>query len=248
MNYKYERKVITDYTKLDKNLKLSLFHASEIAQNVATEFFATFKSDNYTEKREHNVVWVLTKSKFHFANYPIWREECYAKTYTTLVKAIRAQIEVLVENNEGFPFFTTKYEFCPIDIDTRKIRKIDTLNYPKDMDIAESRDKEEFSKLSASFNNEHFVYSQIVHTSDIDFSNHTNNTIYIKYILDSLHSDFLDDKLITDFEIHYLNESREDDVLDIYKIVNEDHTVDFLIKKNATEIVRAKIKYRLLHQ
>ena len=42
-------------------------------------------------------------------------------------------------------------KICPIDIDTRKIRKIDTIEYPKDMETTPAFDKEPYSRLKEEF-------------------------------------------------------------------------------------------------
>lgn len=56
---------------------------------------------------------------------------------------------------------------------------------------------------------------------------------------------FLDKNQITDFEIHYLNESTEGQTLKIYKKEREQE-IEFLIKEkdNNKEIARAVLKYK----
>ena len=104
-------------------------------------------------------------------------------------------------------FFIAKYEFCPIDLETRKVRKISTVNYPEDMDVRDPIFNEEYPKLTQEFNEESKVYSQKISLSDIDFSCHTNNTVYIRYLMDCFSSDFMENHIITDFEIQKVQDS-----------------------------------------
>lgn len=61
------------------------------------------------------------------------------------------------------------------------------------------------------------MYEQKVFSADIDYSRHTNNAVYVKYIANTLSCEFLDKNKITDFEIHYINESKEGQNLRVYK-------------------------------
>ena len=47
---------------------------------------------------------------------------------------------------------------------------------------------------------------------------------------------------ITDFEIHYINESKEGQNLRVYKKVKS-NVIDFLIMKKEREIVKAKLLF-----
>ena len=86
------------------------------------------------------------------------------------------------------------------------------------------------------------MYEQKIYSSDIDFSKHTNNAVYVRFISNVLSCDFIDKNLITDFEIHYINESKEGQILKIYK-KERNQEMEFLIKEKDREIARAILKY-----
>ena len=152
-------------------------------------------------------------------------------------------METVFENEKNEYLFSVKQEICPIDIDTRKIRKINTIEYPKDMEIKEAFDSEPYYRLVDEFTEAEFVYEQKIYSSDIDFSKHTNNAVYVRFILNVLSSDFIDKNQITDFEIHYIGESKEGQVLKIYKKERKQE-MEFLIKEKDREIARAILKYK----
>lgn len=244
MKYEYKKEYQINYTELDQNLELGVFSAIILQQNMGTEYFETLKSDNIILKNENNAIWVVSKTKVHFNKYPTWRDIVYGRTYTTKLKPIRVEMETTFTNEKGENLFVTKQESCAIDLNTRKIRKIDTVNYPKDMEIEENTLVEPFLKLNESFSENDFVYEQKIFSTDIDFSRHTNNASYVKFILNTLSCQFLDKNKVTDFEIHYINESGEGQKLKIYK-KEKDNIIEFLIKEKETnkEIVRAFLKY-----
>ncbi len=60
-----------------------------------------------------------------------------------------------------------------------------------------------------------------------------------------INSEILNNNIITDFEINYINESKEGQLLDIYR-KDYENKIDFLIKIEENELVRARIKLKEL--
>ena len=60
-----------------------------------------------------------------------------------------------------------------------------------------------------------------------------------------INSEILNNNIITDFEINYINESKEGQLLDIYR-KDYENKIDFLIKFEENELVRARIKLKEL--
>ena len=243
MENKYKRKFFIGYTNCDRKISLSLLDSFYLIQDMMTEYFGFLKSDNIILKRENNSIWVLTKTKVHFNNLPVWRDVVEGTVFTTNIKPIRVGTETQFKDKDDNILFYANQETCAIDLDNRKIKKISTVNYPKDLQIIEGINKEKYLKLNDEFTIDDKVSEQIVHSTDIDFSYHTNNVAYIRFILNSLGSEFLDNCKVTDFEIHYINETKEGQKLEIYRKL-KDTDVNFLIKENGREIVRANLKYK----
>lgn len=244
MENEYKRRFFVGYTNADRNINLSLLSAISLVQDMMTEYFGFLKSDNIILKKENNAIWVLTKTKIHFNKYPSWRELIEGTVFTTDIKPIRVSTEVDFKNENNEILFYAKQESCAIDLTDRKIRKISSVNYPAEVQTKKGCDNVPYLKLKEEFAEEDKIYEQIIYSSDIDFSYHTNNVMYVRYILNSLSCEFLDNCKITDFEIHYINESKEGQKLKVYRKI-KDTEVDFLIKEGEREIVRANLKYVL---
>lgn len=245
MKAEYKKDYRVTYTEVDKNTNLSLPNALSLVQNTMTEYFESFGSDNMILKNENNAIWVVSKAKMHFYKTPKWRDLLKGRSYTTKVKPIRVELETTFMNENDEIWFSVAQETCVIDLDTRKIRKVNSVNYPANMETENSVIGYDYRKLTQEFDESNFVYKQKIYSTDIDYSKHTNNVMYTKYIINSIGNDFLDKIQITDFEIHYINESVENQILKIYKKVKNDE-IDFLIKEEnkGKEIVRANLKYK----
>lgn len=244
MKTEYESNYTISYTEVNQELELGLTNTIGIVQSIATDYFTSFGSDNKTVKDKSNALWVLSKTKVHFNKLPKWRDFVLGKSYTTKVKPIRVEMETIFKDEKDEILFGARQEVCAIDLETRKIRKIDTIHYPKDMEIRKAVDQESYSKLNEIFTEKDFVYEQKIYSTDIDYSKHKNNASYVRFISNLLSCDFLDKNQITDFEIHYLSETIEGQILKIYK-KERTQEMEFLIKENNREIIRAILKYKL---
>ena len=242
MENEYKRKFFIGYSNCDRKVNLSVLNSLYLIQDMMTEYFGFLKSDNIILKSENNAIWVLAKTKVHFNKYPKWRDLIVGTVFTTGIKPIRVETEAQFKDKDNNVLFYANQETCVIDLTDRKIRKINTVNYPTGVQIKEGINKEKYLRLNTEFTEADKVYEQKIHSTDIDFSYHTNNVSYVKYILNSLNSDFIDSHKITDFEIHYINESKEGQKLSIYKKI-KDNEIEFLIKEENREIARANLKY-----
>lgn len=243
MKIDFKKDYKLEYSLLDRKLKLKQFEVFNFAQNTATEYFKMFNGDNISVRKNDNAVWVVTKARVHFYKNSTWLDTMEAHSYTTKIKPIRVETETSFKDKEGNLLFVATQQSCPLDIETRKIRKVSTVTYPENMEADESLLPDDYMRLNAEFEKEDFAYRQKIYSQDIDYSNHVNNSIYIRYIMNALTNDFIDKINITDFEIHYIAESKEGQVLNVYKKETAENNIEFLIKESDREIIRANIKY-----
>lgn len=244
MKYIYEKKYNTPYSFVDRSGRLGLTEFMNLNQDMVTEFYGYVGSDNATLKEKSNGAWIYTRTKVKINKLPFWNTRTKAVIFTSSMSQIRMELDnVLYDENDNI-IVSAKTEMCAIDIDERKIRKIDTLEFPKDLEVLPTNISEPFAKCKTMFSEADFVYSQKVYASDTDFSNHTNNVRYVKFIMNTFDSAFYDDMEITDFEIQFVKESQEGDVLDVYKKAISDSEIHFLVSKGDEAIVKAKLTYK----
>ena len=236
----YNKDYKISYSEVDQDLKLGVYESFNLAQDTVTEYFASFGGDNIVVKNKDNAVWVVSKAKVHFNKFPLWTDVIKGICYTTKIKPIRIEVETAFKNIDDEVLFVTNQESCVIDVETRKIRKINTITYPDDMEVEQSLTQAGYLKLDDQFTEDDLAYEQKIYSQDIDYSSHVNNAIYVRYIMNALSCDFLSKNKITDFEIHYINESKEGQTLKIYK-KEVDKNIRFLIKGDEKEIIRANL-------
>ena len=238
-----ENKYKIGYSYFDKNMKMRINEYFNFSQNNTTEYFGKFGGDNVSVSKKHNAVWVVTKSKVHIYKNINWLDTLTAKSYISLVRPIKIEIETAFTNEQNELVCIANSQSCPVNISSRKIRKIDTVGFPTDIEVDNSLFEYDYQRFRDIFEQSDFVCEQKVYSQDIDYSNHVNNTVYIRYLMNSLSSDFFSGISVTDIEIHYIAEAKEGQVLRIYKKSIDDDKLRFLIKEGNRDIVRAGIKY-----
>lgn len=243
MKYEYTKSFNTSYTTIDRSGKLGLVELMNLNQDMITEFFGSVGSDNKILRQQNNAAWIYTRTKVSLKELPFWNTKTHAKTFISGKSPIRLEVETdLFDENENL-LFAAKTEMCAIDFVERKIRKIDTLIFPQDLEVSESLIQEPFARMKTEFESSDLVYSQKVYASDTDFTNHTNNARYVKYLMNTFDSKFYEEKTVTDFEIQFAKESTEGDELTIWKKETAEREFSFQIMKADEAVVKAVLKY-----
>ena len=68
-----------------------------------------------------------------------------------------------------------------------------------------------------NFSESELVFEQQIRSCHIDMSHHMNNIEYIKFALSVFTDDFLQSHEISDLEVHYTGESKEGQILRVYR-------------------------------
>ena len=244
MKYDYKKEFILHYSEIDSSAHFSLVSCLNYIQNMSTEYFQTMKIDNFTLSTLDNAVWVITKTKLKFLKRPVWKDKIIIRIYTTKISAIRYHVEIAFEDENGECIILAKQEYCAMDIATRKARKIASIHFPVDLEAEVEKYPEEYRHLRDEFEEASYIYSQKIGSQDIDFSKHTNNVVYVRYLMNLFTCKELETMEIDNFEIHYLAESKEGQILKIYKKSVAEKEWTFLIRDEEREIARAYIAFQ----
>ena len=236
----YNKTLKVEYSDVDKQLKLSLFSATNFVQNIMTDLFENIGITNMFLKNNYNAAWVISKLKIHFIKYPFMNDLVNACAFISDNSKVRLCLESNFSDTNGNILFLAKQEICPMDLSTRKVRKLQTINYPFDLELHESVFKKPFSKLNLTKDNFDSCTKYTVLPTDIDFTNHVNNASYVGFILNTFKSDFFVKNNVTDLDIQYINECREGDFINIYK-KQFDNNFNFIITNGDKIIITANV-------
>lgn len=230
-------------TQTDHTTSVGLLQAVSLMQDNMCEYFKNINCDGPTILPDYNCFFVLSKTKIRFIDSPRWLQKITLKSDVSRLTKLRVNVCHNICDMQGNLMIEGLQELCPMDIDTRKPRLINTTPFPLDADI--NNDYEcslEFEKFDEELGSENLIEKIKVNTNNIDFYGHTNNIEYVKFLISAIPScEFYKMKFKT-FEIHYIHETRERDVLDVYCKKSSDNYY-FEIKNDKVVVCKARMTF-----
>ncbi len=210
MKYTYSKTHNLPYYLTNSLGELSLDGLFNLHQEMLTEYFETFGMDNFTMKDKYNSAWVFTKMHADIIKNPVWDEDIKLNSEITFIKLAKVCILTTLSNKDDEVLAKIYCEACVIDLVNRKIVKLSDVSFP-DMDVINDQpifltyeEKEDVKEID-----------RVIKYTDIDFTKHTNNVSYIRFIEDILGEEFFNTSFITTFDIHFRSETRIKDTLRI---------------------------------
>lgn len=240
MKYEFQKEFCANYSTLDHSMRQGLTSCFMWQQDMLTEYFESFGSDNITLRTECGALWVFTKTIIKIYRLPVWKQKVFARSYTTKVTKATFDAETVFTDENGETLFAFRSEACAMDAEGRKLRRIESVIFPKDMECLQPMVTENFSRPRTVSSVPCLTYK--IRSTDIDFSRHVNNVNYVKLTLNALSVDFLSENDVTFYEIHYLKETLLGDEIFVFKEEREGE-IYFSLKNKSGEVAAAKMYY-----
>lgn len=216
--------------------QLSIYGIVNYIEEASASLLDEIGYNNFIMKNRYNLAWVITKNKIEFYNKAFWHDNVVIKSYISKINKITLELEVIILNKNNDIIVKSKLELCVIDLEKRKIKRLNEININENILINPSNFIDDFCQIDD--NNLNYLKTINVEALDIDMSLHTNNKIYFRYVLNCYNVSKLK-KGIKSIELHYLKESKENDEINIYKNINNGDNI-FLFS-NEKKILEAKI-------
>lgn len=206
----YEKKI--EYGMCDTNALLKVPEIFKIIESGVASFFGLYQKDNVTMKKQYNAMWLFTKTKVEIDQLPAWNdtvsiEACCAKNNSK----ITCIIEVFIHSNNSNQGIRAWVECCAASIASRKLLRLQAIDFAIP---AESMTNISYSKWEEELEKDR---SMTVTSGYIDYSRHVNNAEYIRILFDGFTIEQIENMHIKHIEVHYLSESKEQDILTIFK-------------------------------
>lgn len=214
-NWHSEKIVIND-TNVDFSTEVPLTELIKLFQIATFNHSHLIGLDHVSMENNSNAFWIVTKIKVVPYSSVKAGDKVNLTTWTYEPGSVRALRDgVLKHKNSIKAKFVA--EWCCLDLETRRPRRISSIRYP-DLDMEKTNFlKLEFTNLKEEVDKSNYIYSRVIRSSDIDVNNHTNNLKYNQIALDSFSVDELKAFKIKEYEIYFVNESREGDKIDVFK-------------------------------
>ncbi|MBE6797649.1 MAG: hypothetical protein E7531_04860 [Ruminococcaceae bacterium] len=239
----FETKRKIDSTDLDLKGNISVPTVAAILQYLATARSTVYGYDRDTFLKNNNAFWVVSKIRMSFKKAVRFSDEILLKTWPLKPGMLIMPRDYEFINEKGEVALAATSEWCVLDMDTHRPRRVTSTTIDTSDDYLSNRtDAGEFSRLKETAVENDWVYDRVIRSGDIDENLHTNNCVYTRIVMDCFDVDFLLQNTVKSFEIHFINETREGDVLKLYcKKTDDAYYVE--AKSDNKTVIKALIEF-----
>lgn len=205
------------YSEVDNNYFLRLDHVFTHFQDITGDHSNEMEIDSDTMKRLSNAFWVISRMKIKIHSIPKFEQTVTVETWPTFAKGVRFGRDYTIAC-DGQPLVSCSSEWCTLDCDTNRPRKVETVHYPHDMPHRTDRsDAGEFLPIAETIDQTDYHHTHKVRFTDIDTNKHANNLSYLRMTLDCFALDELHEDTIDQVQINYAMQTYFGNEIALYK-------------------------------
>lgn len=222
----------------DSLANLSVIGIFQTVEDAVTELLGELNADNITMKEEYNAAWVFAKNRVKILENIAWNEEFHVICFISSTTRATVNVDTAIKNKSEKLCVYSRAELCALDLQSGRIRKIPVPGFDDGMITEKPETDIVFTRFHKGELPEN-GHVQVKYTN-IDFSRHTNNIEYIRFMLDTYTVRELESRAIKEMEVSYTGQSFENDVLTIRRGSFEKKDV-FMLQKEDKAVVRSEI-------
>ena len=216
MKNSYETKIVVRDTDIDFKYAVPVTHVMRMLQDTAFKHADGLGLDHRSMMRDSNAFWVITKMKLRLLSDLKQFDKVKLLTWMQTPSGVRTERDFKIKRNNE-TVMEACAEWCCLDGETRKLRKMSSIRFPKISMKAKEKLSLTYTNVREKVDENDFCYKRKILSTDIDVNYHTNNLRYNFFALDAFSVEELLSMEIKEYEIHFVSECREGDELKIYK-------------------------------
>lgn len=220
MNNTYRLEHSISYSEVDSNYKLRLDYIFSHFQNIADLHSKEMGTDGETLLEKSNVFWVLRKVKLKLSQMPRFNEKITVETWPLKAKGVRYERDFMI-SKDNTPLVMGSSEWCTLDYDTHRPRKVDSVAYPQDRQDMEYREDRsgsgDFIRAKFIVDEKDFNHSYRSSFVDIDTNKHTNNVAYLRMMLNCFSPEEFEALDIDEMQVNFQSQTFYGDEIKMYK-------------------------------
>lgn len=222
----------------DSLANLSVIGIFQTVEDAVTELLGRLKADNITMKNMDNAIWVFVKNRIRILKNIAWNEDFHTICFISSITRATVDIDIAIKNRMEELCVYSKVELCALDLQSGRIKRITEIGIADRIEL----EKPEADIAFTRFGREELpeIGRVQVKYTNIDFSRHTNNIEYIRFMLNTYSVKELETRPIKELEITYINQSFENDVLAVRRGSFGKRDV-FMLQKEDKVIARGEV-------
>lgn len=222
--------------------ELKLSHILQFAQEAAEQDACSFNMGRVS-CLEHNIVWVVARTKVIINKLPLMAQKVTIKTWPGKPKKILYPRYFTIEDEEGNILVKLISVWSLFDIVNRRL----VFQTPLLKDYPDTSNAEEILDMPSKIEEIKFVNKFIKKPvySDFDCNNHVNNTKYVEWALNLLDMEYLKTHIVLSAQVDYHKEVKQGDHVEIeYELKENKLSVNYRVDNSIVAICLIEFKER----
>lgn len=219
---------------------LSLPGAFHAVEDAYCEFLGKLGADGVYVLKTYGATWMYTKHKMQIFKTLPWNSRYNSRCFISRISKLIYVTDIAFFDEADELALYSQIETCLIDVNSQQIKPLADIGFENN-ETHPPLIQGSFSRLITK-NDVTEICRTKVNNCNIDYNGHTNNTEYIRFLLDSYDMDILRDRSIKSIEINYLNQSRLNDELVVLR-TSADGRDRFDIRRDDTTIIKGEIVF-----
>ena len=185
-----------------------------VVEDACSSLLAQINMTGVKLGEKYGVTWVYTKHKMQIFKDLPWLSKYKVRCYVSKISKVVTVFDIQLYNEKGEIAVYSQLEMCLIELSLGKICPLSKVGFDK-IPVEPVSSQSIFLRFSEVDGKESYVAK--VRACNIDCNNHTNNTEYVRILLDSFSLEELRSKKIVGFEVNYINQSHYNDELSVLR-------------------------------
>jgi acyl-ACP thioesterase len=227
------------------NGKLNIFSLFNYMQDIASDH-AEKLGYGRQDLMYDNKFWVLSRMYAEIKELPLWEDKIILRTWPNGTDKLFALRNYEIYFPDGRPVGFGTSSWLILDMETKRVQRPETLLSRNHLDINPLDFCIRYaSKIEAA--GEHGDTSRCfsIKASDLDMNLHTNNAVYLKWIIDNYDLGFLMKNDPQSAEINYLAESKHGEEISIRTSPENNNSFNHsVIRSDGKELCRIRMEWK----
>ncbi len=230
-NRTYTEKNIVKWHHIDVRQELKPYAFMNMMQEIAGNH-ANRLNFGYDALQQSNQIWVLSRIKVRFEQYPKWGDNLELETWHKGMQSLFGLRDFVLHKEDGSKAVVATSSWLIMNARTRRIERSNVFNSSSEIlneGNMQNAIETPCDRLKSQPDME-LVREHTVMYSDLDNLMHTNNAKYAEWIMDSIDFEFIKTHRIKEFQINYNAETKIGEKIEIYR--KEIETPEQIRKEN----------------
>ena len=221
--------------EIDIHHKAKLPAVVSYFQEAASAHTIDLKLTEY-DLLKHNLMWVLNRQHIIMDRFPNHKETITVETFPSGFDKFFFYRDFVMLSETGEQIGRSTSTWLVVDTIKRKLAVLP--DFMKDVPVNTQREKMPIAKGKFPRIKEFdYQVERTIHWHDLDINNHTNNTHYFKWLLETLPVEILKNKQLSEIDLMFKGETQLGDQLILKASPLDDNSYYHQIESSAGKII-----------